>query len=94
MPDFTDNEYNALIKLWAEAYLRLKKMGEMLLKKQPLQKEIRTKMGLGELEIAIVKRDKNGKIVHQQTIHSTGEGEILEHKRWDKKENESKREGK
>lgn len=86
MPNFTDDEYNALIKLWAEAYVRLKKMGEMLVKKQPPKKLLGTKMGIGEMELDIVKRDKNGKIVHEQKIRSTGEGEILEHKRWDKKE--------
>jgi len=84
MPDFTDGEFMILLRLWSEAYLRIKKIGEMLLKKQPLRKNLNTKMGIGELSVDIVKRDKKGKVVHQQKIRSTGEGEILEHKRWDK----------
>lgn len=87
MPEFTDGEFMILLRLWAEAYLRIKKIGEMLLKKQPLQKKLKTKMGLGRVEVNMVKRDKNGKIVHRQKIRSTGEGEILEHKRWDKEKN-------
>ena len=84
MPEFTDSEFRVLVGLWIEAYVRLKKLGEILLKKQPVQSGYNEKMAIGEMELGIVKKDKDGNIVHTQKIRSTGKGKILEHKRWDK----------
>jgi len=84
MPDFTDDEFMILFKLWAEAYLRIKKIGEMLLKKQSLKKDLQSKMGIGEMEFEAVKKNAKGEILSIQRFKSTGNGKIKDKYNWKK----------
>lgn len=83
MPEISKEDLDRLTRLWAETFLRVQEMGKLILKNQPTAKVFDGKMGIGELELDIVKRDKEGNIVHTQKIKSTGSGQILSHKRWD-----------
>lgn len=84
MPTISEEDLDRLTRLWAETLLRVQEIGKLLLKNRPTAKVLGENLGIKELELDIVKRDKDGNIVHTQNIISTGNGEIKSHKRWDK----------
>ena len=84
MPEFTDSEFRVLVGLWIEAHVRLKKMGEILLKKQPVQSGCNEKMAIGEMEFEAVKKNAKGEVVHIQRFKSTGNGKIKDKYSWNK----------
>lgn len=84
MPEISQEDFNKLTRLWAETLLRVQEIGKILLRNKATAKVLQENLGIKEMELDIVKRDKKGNIVHTQNIKSSGSGEILSHKRWDK----------
>lgn len=81
--EFTPEEWARITKAWGAAYLNLKQIGQII--KDKMNQDPTFSLSLlkkAKIEVAIVKRDKNGKIVHTQDIESTG-GNVTKHERHD-----------
>lgn len=66
----SDKEFEQIKKLWAEAYLSLTKMGQIIGKHQ---KTFNEKMGIGTLEVEAIIQRKDGSVRKTQKYKFNGE---------------------
>lgn len=82
--EFTPEEWARLTRAWGQCYLNLNQIGDIIRNKMKEDPTFSLSfLKDAKIEVAIVKRDKNGKVIHTQNIESKGDGTILKHERED-----------